>query len=77
MKPSINIITNEGGRVNQLLPLFIALNRQGFGKLVENWYFCISSDIYSNGDRKEEILFSSLQKISLNRGFGVTMYIIK
>lgn len=77
-KIDINIIDNRKGRNEIFLPLFISMSKQGYGRLLENWYFCINTNLQLNEIKsKEELIFTNLQKYSAIKGIETNMFIIK
>lgn len=77
-KIDINIIDNKEGRNEIFLPLFISMSKQGYGKLLENWYFCINTNLQLGEIKsKEELIFTNLQKYSAIKGIETNMFIIK
>jgi len=77
MKTDILIINNQEGRNGKFLPLFNSLIQRNVGKLMENWYYCVSTDVFVNVQSEEGILFTALQRHSYNRGIKYNLYIIK
>ena len=77
-KIDINIIDNRKRRNEIFLPLFISMSKQGYGRLLENWYFCINTNLQLNEIKnKEELIFTNLQKYSAIKGIETNMFIIK
>lgn len=77
-KIDIKIIDNKEGRNEIFLPLFMSMNQQGYGKLVENEYFCIKTSLQLNETRsKEELIFTNLQQHSAMNGIETNMFIIR
>lgn len=71
---SLFIIDNKNGRNEQFLPLFIAMNRAGYGKLLENKYYIINSGMNVQQNSKETITFALLQQFAIMKGFNHVMY---
>jgi len=73
----ILIVDNKNGRNEQFLPLFVSLNVNGIGKLVENKHYIIDSDrMFAENDVKITI-FNRIQQVSQLKGFSYVMYSIK
>ncbi len=54
------------------------MSKQGYGRLLENWYFCINTNLQLNEIKsKEELIFTNLQKYSAIKGIETNMFIIK
>lgn len=71
---SILVIDNKNGRNEQFLPLFNAMNKEGYGKLLENRYYIINSGMNVRQNSKETVTFALIQQQAIIRGFNYVMY---
>lgn len=78
LKIDIKIIENREGRNDKLLPLFISMSKQNYGKLIENNYFCVNTTLQlTHTNNQEELLFNTIQINSANKGIETNMFIIR
>ena len=71
---SILVIDNKNGRNEQFLPLFNAMNKEGYGKLLENRYYIINSGMNVRQNSKETVTFALIQQQAIIRGFNYVTY---
>lgn len=71
---SILVIDNKNGRNEQFLPLFNAMNKEGYGKLLENRYYIINSGMNVRQNSKETVTFALIQQQAIIKGFNYVMY---
>lgn len=70
---SIKVITNDGNRNKDFIPIFHSLNSQGYGKLTDNYYIC-DSRLSIDSETKENLLFSAINNKSAINGHQFVMY---
>ena len=68
------IVENKDGRNEQFLPLFFAMNKKGYGKLVDKQYYIIGSNMNVQQNSKETTTFALTQQNALIKGFNHVMY---
>lgn len=68
------VVENKNGRNEQFLPLFNAMNKEGYGKLLENRYYIINSGMNVRQNSKETVTFALIQQQAIIRGFNYVMY---
>ena len=68
------VVENKNGRNEQFLPLFFAMNKKGYGKLVDKQYYIIGSNMNVQQNSKETITFALIQQNALMKGFNHVMY---
>ena len=71
---SILVIDNKNGRNEQFLPLFNAMNKEGYGKLLDRRYYIISSGMNVRQNSKETVTFALIQQQAIVKGFNYVMY---
>lgn len=71
---NILVIDNKSGRNEQFLPLFNAMNKEGYGKLLENRYYIINSGMNVRQNSKETVTFALIQQQAIIKGFNYVMY---
>ena len=74
MQVNILVIENKNGRNEQFLPLFNAMNKEGYGKLLENRYYIINSGMNVRQNSKETVTFALIQQQAIIKGFNYVMY---
>jgi hypothetical protein len=68
------IVENKDGRNEQFLPLFTAMNKAGYGKLLDKRYYIINSNMQVQQTEKATISFSAIQNMATMKGFNYVMY---
>lgn len=67
-------ITNDKGRNEQFLPLFLEMKNRRIGKLIEGDYFIIDGNFNINPIDEPSRLFHTIQAKSFNFGYKYVMY---
>ena len=70
---SIKVITNDGDRNKDFIPIFHSLNSQGYGKLTDNYYI-VNSTVNIGQETKENLLFTLINNKSAMSGHNFVMY---
>lgn len=74
MQGNILVIENKNGRNEQFLPLFSAMGKEGYGKLLNKQYYIVSSGMNVRQNSKETVTFALIQQQAIIRGFNYVMY---
>lgn len=74
-KPSIEIISNEGNRLDQFKTLFEALVRHNAGKFHDGC-FCINTDVIVQPRNQTEYLFTQIQDRSRQKGIRINCFFV-
>lgn len=72
-KPSIQLILNDGGRLEQFRGLFENLAKHNAGKLTST-HFCVNTDILIHPRNAIEQLFVKLQNQTHNKGIRMNCF---
>lgn len=75
-KPSIQLILNENGRVDQFRGLFEQFARHGVGKLTET-HFCLTTAAVVNPRNGIESMFVLIQDDAARRGYQLNCFCLK
>lgn len=72
----IQLIPNENGRLDKLIPIFSSMSSQGYGKF-DNGFFVIDSNMNIEPKNEVELTFSMIQRAVQMKRIPISCYVLK